>query len=502
MTSSSVPPTAALSASGGRAPVWKMLAPFAVGLLLLACPVPAGLPTYAWRYFSLFVAVVVGIVLEPLPGAAIGLMGVTLATALAPWLLFSPAQLADPKFNPVSAATAWALSGFSDGSVWLVFGAYMFALGYEKSGLGRRIALRLIERLGGRSLSLGYGIMLADLLLAPFTPSNTARSAGTIYPVIRNLPLLYDSLPFHASSRRIGSYLMWVALAADCVTSSLFLTAMAPNLLGVQLARKIAGVDITWAMWLMVAVPFAGLLLTLVPLLTYWIYPPTMKRSPEVPAWASGELERMGPLSRAEITLACVVMLALALWILAGAYLSAAAVALVGISLLLATRVFTWNDVASNAQAWTTLSWFATMMALADGLNRVGFIAWVARAIGAHLAGVSPLLAMTVLLAVFFFAHYLFASVTAHATALLPVMLAAGLAIPGVAPVQFALLLCLQFGIMGVVTPYATGPSPVYQGSGYLPAGAYWRLGTIFGLVYVAVYLVVTIPWSGWVLGR
>jgi Sodium:sulfate symporter transmembrane region len=80
-----------------------------------------------------------------------------------------------------------ALSGFSNGTVWLIFGAFMFALGYEKSGLGRRLALSLVKRMGRRSLGLGYAVALSDVVLAPFTPSNTARSGGTIFPVIRNI---------------------------------------------------------------------------------------------------------------------------------------------------------------------------------------------------------------------------------------------------------------------------------------------------------------------------
>ncbi len=89
---------------------------------------------------------------------------------------------------------------------------------------------------------------------------------------------------------------------------------------------------------------------------------------------------------------------------------------------------------------------------------------------------------MIVLVLVFYLTHYLFASVTAHVTALLPVMLAVGTTIPGLDMAQFALLLCLTLGIMGMLTPYATGPSPVYYGSGYLPAKDYWILGGVFGL--------------------
>jgi L-tartrate/succinate antiporter len=67
------------------------------------------------------------------------------------------------------------VSGFGNSTVWLIFGAFMFAAGYDKTRFGRRLALILVKYLGRRSLTLGYAITPADLLLAPFTPSNTAR---------------------------------------------------------------------------------------------------------------------------------------------------------------------------------------------------------------------------------------------------------------------------------------------------------------------------------------
>jgi L-tartrate/succinate antiporter len=165
------------------------------------------------------------------------------------------------------------------------------------------------------------------------------------------------------------------------------------------------------------------------------------------------------------------------------------------ISLMLLTRVVTWDDMMKNSTAWNTLAWFATLVALADGLSKVGFVKWFADAVAAHMTGFSPFTAMIVLVLVFYFTHYLFASVTAHVTALLPVMLAVGSTIPGIDMPMFALLLCLTLGIMGILTPYATGPSPVYYGSGYLPSKDYWRLGAIFGVLYIAVLLVVGLPW-------
>ena len=470
---------------------WKALAPLLVAITIALIPAPAGLSPHAWYYFSIFAGVVVGLMLEPIPGAAIGLIAVTLVTVLSQWVFFSPEQLAKTGFNPASAALSWALSGFSNSTVWLIFGAFMFALGYEKTGLGRRIALLLVRSMGRRTLTLGYAVAFADLLLAPFTPSNTARSGGTIFPVIRNLPPLYESKPNDPSARRIGSYVMWTAIATTCVTSSMFLTALAPNLLALELIRKTVNVELSWMQWFLAFAPVGVVLLLAVPLLAYVLYPPEVKQGNEVPAWAASELQKMGSLSRREITLAVLVIIALALWIFGDHLMNATTAALVVICLMLLTRVVSWDDMLANKQAWNTFAWFATLVALADGLSRTGFVKWFADTIGAHMGGLPPTTAAIVLMLVFYFTHYMFASVTAHVTAMLPVMLAVASGIPGMPMEPFALLLALTLGMMGILTPYGTGPSPVYFGSGFIPAADYWRLGGIFGVIYVAVFLLV-----------
>ncbi|MGB8436951.1 MAG: anion permease [Burkholderiales bacterium] len=480
---------------GAGIPIWKAVAPVAVAIIIALIPAPEGLPPHAWYFFAIFVGVIVGLMFEPLPGGAIGLIGVTLVTVLAPWVLYGPQELAKPGFKSYNAALAWALSGFSNTTVWLIFAAFMFALGYEKTGLGRRIALMLVKGMGRKTLTLGYAVTIADLLLAPFTPSNTARSGGTVYPVIRNLPALYDSKPNDPSARRIGSYIMWVAIAATCVTSSMFLTALAPNLLAIELVNKTAKVSFTWMQWFTAFAPVGILLLVLIPLVTYWIYPPEVKQGDEVPAWAGTELARMGRFSTREVLLGFLVVIALLLWIFGGGYINATTAALVVISLMLLLKVVTWDDITSNKAAWNTLAWFATLVALADGLNRTGFVKWFANFVAAHMTGFSPTVAMLALVLIFFFGHYLFASVTAHVTALLPVMLAVGSTIPGMNMPQYALALCLTLGIMGVISPYATGPSPVYYGSGYLPSADYWKLGAVFGVIFIAAFVLLGLPW-------
>ena len=262
-----------------------------------------------------------------------------------------------------------------------------------------------------------------------------------------------------------------------------------------ELVNKTSKISLSWMEWFMAFAPVGITLLILIPLLTYWFYPPEVKESGEVPAWAANELHLLGSFSAREAMLAIVVIAALMLWIFGGNFINATTVALLVISLMLIGKVVTWDDIVKNSTAWNTLAWFATLVALADGLNKVGFVKWFAESVASHMSGFSPFTAMVVLVLVFYFTHYLFASVTAHVTALLPVMLAVGSTIPGMDMPHFALLLCLTLGIMGVQTPYATGPSPVYYGSDYLPASDYWRLGGIFGLIFIAALLLIGLPW-------
>jgi len=49
--------------------------------------------------------------------------------------------------------------------------------------------------------------------------------------------------------------------------------------------------------------------------------------------------------------------------------------------------------------------------------------------------------------------------------------------------------LFIELGIMGIITPFADAASPIYANSGYLPAGDYWRLGMIFGAIFLGALL-------------
>jgi L-tartrate/succinate antiporter len=460
----------------------RAVLPLALGVGVALTPTPAGLTPSAWQLVALFVVVVAALVTEPVPGPVVGLAGVTAAALLR---LVAP----DP-----AASVRWALTGFADSTVWLMFVVLMFALGYQKTGLGHRIALTLVERLGGRTLGLGYAVALADLVLAPLTPSNTARSGGIVFPIIRAIPALYGSEP-GPTARRLGAYLMWTAFASMCVTSSMFVTALAPNLLAQAMLKDIAHVHVTWVEWFVGFLPVGLGLFALVPWLVHRIYPPSLTASAEVPAWARGERQRLGGVNRREIAMALLVVVALGLWIFGARWVSPTTTALLVFCLMILTGIIDWQDVLGARPAWNALVWFATLVTLADGLQRVGFLHWfAARTVGA-LEGLPPTGQMLAIVLVFFVAHYMFASLTAHTTALLPVFLAVIAASPGLPVRPLALLLCYTLGLMGVLTPYATGSAPIYYASGYVTRREFWGLGAIFGAVYLAVLLGLGLPY-------
>lgn len=203
----------------------------------------------------------------------------------------------------------------------------------------------------------------------------------------------------------------------------------------------------------------------------------------------------MGPVSAKEMTLLALVLLALVLWIGGAKYIDATLAAMLVVVLMLVLRVVTWNDVLANTQAWNVLVWFATLVTLAGGLAETKFVDWVAQSLAPMLSHRGVITAAVLLVGAFFLLHYLFASLTAHVSALFQVFLVVAVSIPGISPVRWALLLGYTLGLMGILTPYGTGPSPIYYGCGYIKDKDFWILGLVMGALFFAVYIVIAIPW-------
>lgn len=453
------------------------------GLITIACalaiwfsPIPTGVKPAAWHLLAIFVATIIGFILQPLPIGGVAFISVTMAALTG---VLKPAE---------------TLSGFSNTTIWLIVSAFLFAKGFIKTGLGRRIAYVIMSKIGDSSLKLGYALVLSDLVVAPATPSNTARAGGIIFPIARSLASAFNSEP-GPTARRIGAYLMKTEFQGDAITAAMFMTACAPNPLIVLLAAQTLNINISWGMWAAAAAVPGVLSLALVPYLLYKLYPPELKKTPEAKQLARDELAKMGPMSWGEKVVAGVFILALILWSTAQyTKLDATIVAMFGVGLMLATRVIDWKDVTEEKGAWDTLVWMGSLIGLATYLSKLGLIPWFAKMVGASIAGIPWLPALALLMVIYMYSHYGFASLAAHVTAMYAAFIAVAVA-AGAPPYLAALSLAFISNLFAGLTHYATGPAPIYFGAGYIDQGTWWRLGFILSVVNLVIWIGVGSMW-------
>ena len=287
--------------------------------------------------------------------------------------------------------------------------------------------------------------------------------------------------------RKIGAYISWVAIASTCVTSSMFLTALAPNLLAVDLMAKSTQHAITWMEWAKIMIPIMIPLFLITPWLTYIVYPPTQKKSPEAPAWAAEELKKLGSVTFKEYLMAGLAVIALVFWIFGSDFgIDATTTAICVVSVMLLAGVITWDDLLSEKTAFNVFIWFATLVALADGLKKVGILDFIGKSTESMLSGLDIMTLVIALVVLFYILHYFFASTTAHVTALIPLfMVIATTFIPADQIIPFMVLIAGSLGVMGIITPYGSGPNPIWYGAGYISQARWWGLGAIFGGLYL-----------------
>jgi DASS family divalent anion:Na+ symporter len=144
-------------------------------VLVWFVPAPEGVDPKAIHLMAIFIATIVGIILKPLPMGAVAAIGIC-ATAATGTLTINQ-----------------ALTGFGNRVIWLIVLAFFISRGFIKTGLGARIAYLFMAALGKNSLGLSYGLIATDLVLAPAIPSNTARSGGVIFPILRSVAEAYSS---------------------------------------------------------------------------------------------------------------------------------------------------------------------------------------------------------------------------------------------------------------------------------------------------------------------
>ncbi len=451
------------------------MVPLAVGAAVWLMP-HAGFPPRSWGLLSLFAATVCSLITRPLAAGAVVMLAIAASTLLG---LVSVAE---------------GLAGFSNPTVWLIVAAFLFSRGIIQTRLGERIAYHIIQRFGGSALRLGYSIVLADLVMAPVTPSNTARAGGILFPITLSVARAFGSEPGPTASL-IGSFLLMMLYHGDLIVSAMFLTATAPNPLVAELARSGAGLEVTWTAWAFAAAAPGVVALIVVPLSIYKLCPPALRDTTAAQRLAAEHLRALGPISRDERAMLAIFSVVLVLW-LTGEWHGASptAVAFLGLALLLVTRVLDWQDLLAERGAWDALIWFGGLVMLAGQLDKAGLPKAFAGVAAGVVDGWPWWWALSALLVVYLYAHYAFASLVSHVTAMFPAFFAAAVGL-GAPPLVSALTLGFFSSLNAAITHYGTGPAPIVFGAGYLSQGAWWRIGFIISLLHLAIWLPVGFLW-------
>ena len=461
----------------GLSPAVRGLICVGIGAIVWFMPPPDGVTAQAWGLLAVFVATIAGFILQPMPIGAIAIIACTLL----------------PLLGIMKAGDA--LAGFSNTTIWLIVSAFMFAEGFIKTGLGRRISYALLSRFGSSTLRVAYVMSAADFIIAPFTPSNTARGGGIIYPIVRSVVTAVGADPGKAENRRTGAFLMFSAYAAVITSACIFLTGASNNVLCNTLAQEIFGTSISWGSWFIACI-VPGLILTVAtPYLLYRLINPELKDTPETQRLAREELGRMGAMSAREKILCVIFIAALLLWATGSIHhIDSAFVALLGLSAMLVTKVLDWSDITKQHGAWDVLVWMGVLVNMAAFLSKFGLMKWFAEAMAAQFVGMSWLMMLIVLSLVYTFAHYLLASNSAHIMALFAafatILVAAGAPVLGVLILLGALCNSASF-----LTHYGCGVTPIFFGAGFMGQGEWWKIGFAVTVMHVIVWLGIGLPW-------
>ncbi len=454
---------------------------FVFGAILWFMPVPEGLTVKAWHLFAIFITTIFSIIIGALPvfTASIIALVVTIFTGV--------------------LTTQEAYSGFSKGFILLILVAFLVANAVVKSGLGRRISLKIISMFGKSSLGLAYSMFITDMFIAPAFPSNTARS-GVLYPLTLALARDSGSKVEDGTVSKLGSYLMMNTMASLSISSALWLTAMAANPAGAGMAAEM-GINITFASWLKASIVPCMVAAALLPYILYKVMNPEIKQTPEAPGKAKQALKEMGPMSRHEIITGITFIAMVAFWATTSIHhLPKEAIAFTGLAVVMATGVFTTEDMKQQGGALSTFIWFAVLYTLSSYLNKFGFMTWIGDKISAPLEGMSWSIVYVILIVSYVLIHYFFVSQTAQMMALFSVFLAVGMK-AGVPGELLALMLLFATNFFSVITPQGSSANVLSAGSGYLSSAEVYKYGAVITFTNLIIFLTIGTAWVMLVTG-
>lgn len=451
--------------------LFKLFIVVLVAIIIWLSESLVGAPIKGWHIFAVFIAVIFSFIIKPYPMGLMVILGLVALTATK------------------TITMKEALSGYGDTTVWLVVAAFLIAGGIINTGLGKRIALKLVSWLGKTTLGLGYAICGAELILGPVVPSNTARGGGILAPIVNSISIALGSTP-KDNPKKAGEFLTLVGSHANLITAAMFLTGMAANPLVSRAVEDILGIEFGWGTWALGAIVPGLISLSLLPLVIYKLSKPTLTNSKMAQKEAKKQLEEIGTkLSVKEGVMLGILILLLILWstkFLHG--LSTTLVAWIGVSAMLITNTQIWDDIIKNKKAWDTLIWLGGLLTMANLLKDYGFIDWFVLHTKEQVIGFSGLTTIIILGLIYFYSMYAFSMLTAHISAMVSIFLAVVFAAGGY-PLIAAAIFAYFSNLSGCLTSYSSGPVIIYFGLNYVQIPKWFSIGFLISLFHITIWL-------------
>jgi anion transporter len=500
MATTNTPPIASVIATPASARPswlrahWGLLLGVAALVAIAALPTPEGLPVAGQRMLALLAFAVVVWMTEALDYAV---SAVVIAALMALLIGFSP-NVANPKvLYGTSAGLGLAFSGFANTALALVAAALFLSAAMTATGLDKRIALSILARVGTETRHVVMGTILTGFVIAFLVPSTTARVACLV-------PITLGIIAAFGLSRTsaFAGMLMITTVQTASIWNVGIKTAAAQNMVAVGFMEKTLGTTVTWLEWFLAAAPFAALMSGALYFVMTRMMPPEVKAVPGGREAIAKSLAELGPMTLAEKKLLAISLTLLGFWASEGVLhrldTSTTTVVAVALMFLPGLGLMTWKE-AQPRIPWGTVVLFGIGISLGTALLQTKGATWLADIVVAQfgLRNATALFILGVMSLFLVVIHLGFASATALAAAMIPIVIAVlqGVATPGINIVGMTMLLqfVVSFGFILVVN---APQNMVAYGTETFAAKDFVRTGLV--LTVIALFLVMALGATWW----
>ncbi len=468
-----------------------------VALLVVAlAPTPAGLPIAGQRMLAILAFAIIVWITEALDYAV---SAIVIAALMAFMLGLSP-NPANPKvLLGTAGGLGLAFGGFANTALVLVASALFLAAAMTQTGLDRRIALVILSRVGGETRHVVMGSIMVGFVMAFLVPSTTARVACLV-------PIMLGIISAFGVSKKSGfaGMLMITTSQAASIWNVGIKTAAAQNMVAVGFIEKAFQHTITWLDWFIAAAPFAVIMSIVLYFVMTRMMPPEIKEVPGGRETIRKALAELGPMKASEWKLLTISLTLLGFWATEGVLhtydTSTTTITAVALMFMPGFGILTWKD-AQPKIPWGTVVLFGIGISLGTALLQTKGATWLADLVVSEfgLKNASALMILGVLGLFLTLIHLGFASATALASAMIPIVIAVlqGLATPGINTVGMTMLLqfVVSFGFILVVN---APQNMVAYGTDTFEAKDFVRTGLVLTLVACALVMLMGATYWHW----